>query len=151
MIGLDPGETLSLEHMLYGLMLNSGNDAALAIAETIGGGSIERFVALMNERAQAMGLKNTRFANPNGLDQAGHYSSARDMAEIARTLMAEPSLARIVGTRRFVVEGPPLYVFFNSNPLLGAYEGLDGVKTGRHRRRRLGAWPPPPCAMAGAS
>lgn len=129
-IGLDPGETLSLEHMLYGLMLNSGNDAALAIAETIGGGSIERFVALMNERAQVMGLKNTRFANPNGLDQAGHYSSARDMAEIARAVMAEPSLARIVGTRRFVVEGPPPYVFFNSNPLLGSYEGLDGVKTG---------------------
>ena len=129
-IGLDPGETLPLEYMLYGLMLNSGNDAALAIAETLGGGSIERFVGWMNERTQAMGLKNTRFANPNGLDQAGHYSSARDLAEIARAVMAEPALARIVSTRRFVVEGPPLYVFFNNNPLLGQYEGLDGVKTG---------------------
>jgi D-alanyl-D-alanine carboxypeptidase (penicillin-binding protein 5/6) len=116
--------------MLYGLLLNSGNDAALAIAETIGGGSIERFVGWMNERAQAMGLKNTRFANPNGLDQVGHYSSARDLAEIARDVMAEPTLARIVGTRRFTVDGPPLYVFFSSNPLLGEYEGLDGIKTG---------------------
>jgi serine-type D-Ala-D-Ala carboxypeptidase (penicillin-binding protein 5/6) len=129
-IGLDPGETMPLEHMLYGLLLNSGNDAALAIAETLGTGSIDRFVGWMNDRAQAMGLKNTRFANPNGLDQAGHYSSARDLAEIARAVMAEPTLVRIVSTRRFVVEGPPLYVFFNSNPLLGEYDGLDGVKTG---------------------
>jgi len=129
-IGLDPGDTLSLENALYGLLLNSGNDAALAIAETIGGGSIDRFVAWMNDRAQTMGLKNTHYANPNGLDQAGHFSSARDLAEIARAVMAEPTLARIVGTRRYVVEGPPLYVFLNSNPLLGQYEGLDGVKTG---------------------
>ncbi len=129
-IGLEPGDTLPLEQMLYGLMLNSGNDAALAIAETIGGGSIERFVGWMNDRAQTMGLKNTRFANPNGLDQMGHYSSARDLAEIARAVMAEPTLARIVGTQRVTYDGPPLYVFFNSNPLLGQYEGLDGIKTG---------------------
>lgn len=129
-VGLEPGDTLPLEQMLYGLMLNSGNDAALAIAETIGGGSIERFVGWMNERAQAMGLKNTRFANPNGLDQTGHYSSARDLAEIARAVMVEPTLARIVGTQRFTADGPPLYLFFNSNPLLGQYEGLDGIKTG---------------------
>jgi len=129
-IGLDPGDTLSLESMLYGLLLMSGNDAAQAIAESIGGGSIERFVGWMNERAATMGLKNTRFANPSGLDQAGHYSSARDMAEIARAVMAEPRLAQIVGTRRHVIEGPPLYVFTNSNPLLGSYPGLDGVKTG---------------------
>jgi D-alanyl-D-alanine carboxypeptidase (penicillin-binding protein 5/6) len=129
-IGLDPGETMPLEYMLYGLLLNSGNDAALAIAETLGGGSIDRYVGWMNERAQTMGLRNTHFANPNGLDQAGHYSSARDLAEIARAVMAEPTLARIVGTRRFVYEGPALYVFFNSNPLLGQYDGLDGVKTG---------------------
>ena len=129
-IGLEPGDTMPLEYALYGLLLNSGNDAALAIAETVGGGSIERFVGWMNDRAQRMGLKNTQFANPNGLDQQGHYSSARDMAEIARALMAEPTLARMVATRRMVYEGPPLYVFFNSNPLLGQYEGLDGVKTG---------------------
>lgn len=129
-IGLDPGDTLSLEHMLYGLLLTSGNDAALAIAETLGGGSIERFVGWMNERAAKMGLVNTRFTNPTGLDQEGHYSSARDMANIARALMATPTLAHIVGTRRYIVEGPPPYFFSTTNPLLGAYPGLDGVKTG---------------------
>ncbi|MBI4214171.1 MAG: D-alanyl-D-alanine carboxypeptidase, partial [Chloroflexi bacterium] len=129
-IGLGPGDTLPLEEMLYGLLLSSGNDAALAIAETVGGGSIERFVGWMNERATAMGLHNTRFANANGLDAQGHYSSARDVAETARALLAEPTLARIVNTPRRVVQGPPPYVFVNNNPLLGSYEGLDGVKTG---------------------
>jgi D-alanyl-D-alanine carboxypeptidase len=129
-IGLDPGDTLSLENMLYGLLLNSGNDAALAIAESVGGGSIDQFVAWMNDRAQRMGLRNTHFANPHGLDQAGHYSSPRDMAEIARIVMAEPTLSRIVGTRQFRVPGPPAYLFTTSNPLLGIYPGLDGVKTG---------------------
>lgn len=129
-IGLEPGDTLSLEDMLYGLLLPSGNDAALAIAETVGGGSIERFVAWMNERAVAMGLKNTRFVNPNGLDDVGQYSSARDLAEIATAVMAEPQLARIVGTQRRVVQAPPQYFFANTNPLLGRFDGLDGVKTG---------------------
>jgi D-alanyl-D-alanine carboxypeptidase len=77
-----------------------------------------------------MGLVNTHFVNPHGLDQAGHYSSARDLAEIARAVMSDPTLSRIVSTRRYVVPGPPLYVFVNSNPLLGAYPGVDGVKTG---------------------
>ena len=129
-IGLDPGDALPLEDMLYGLLLPSGNDAALAIAETLGGGSIERFVGWMNDRAAAMGLRNTHFANPTGLDAAGHYSSARDLAETARAITAEPTLARIVATPRYVVPGPPPYLFVNSNPLMGSYEGLDGVKTG---------------------
>jgi D-alanyl-D-alanine carboxypeptidase len=111
-------------------MLTSGNDAALAIAESVGGGSIERFVGWMNERAETMGLVNTHFKNPHGLDQDGHYSSARDMAEIARTLMADQRLATIVGTRRYVVPGPPLYVFVTSNPILSVVPGADGVKTG---------------------
>jgi serine-type D-Ala-D-Ala carboxypeptidase (penicillin-binding protein 5/6) len=129
-IGLDPGDVLSLEDMLYGLMLPSGNDAALAIAESVGRGSIETFVRWMNEEAASLGLKNTRFANPHGLDEAGHYSSARDMALIARTLMAEPALATIVGTPRHVVQGPPLYLFVNSNPILGRVPAVDGIKTG---------------------
>jgi D-alanyl-D-alanine carboxypeptidase (penicillin-binding protein 5/6) len=116
--------------MLYGLLLPSGNDAALAIAETLGGGSIERFVGWMNERAERMGLHNTHFANPTGLDELDHYSSARDLGEIARALLAEPTLARIVGTGRHVVEGPPLYVFATTNPLLSSYPGIEGVKTG---------------------
>jgi D-alanyl-D-alanine carboxypeptidase len=129
-IGLDPGDVLSLEDMLYGLMLPSGNDAALAIAESVGGGSIETFVGWMNDQATAMGLKNTRFANPHGLDQAGHYSSARDMAAIGRALVAEPSLATIVATPRHVVTGPPLYLFLNSNPILRTVPSVDGIKTG---------------------
>ncbi len=129
-IGLDPGDRLTLEDMLYGLLLNSGNDAALAIAESVGHGSIETFVRWMNDEAAAMGLKNTHFANPNGLDQAGHYSSARDMAAIARALMAEPVLAKIVSTPRHNVTGPPLYVFRNTNPLLGLVPSVDGIKTG---------------------
>jgi D-alanyl-D-alanine carboxypeptidase len=129
-IGLDPGDVLSLEDMLYGLMLPSGNDAALAIAESIGGGSIETFVGWMNGQATAMGLRNTRFANPHGLDQSGHYSSARDMAAIGRALLEEPVLATIVATPRHVVPGPPLYLFRNSNPILGAVPNVDGIKTG---------------------
>jgi serine-type D-Ala-D-Ala carboxypeptidase (penicillin-binding protein 5/6) len=129
-IGLDPGDKLSLEDMLYGLLLPSGNDAALAIAETVGGGSIDRFVGWMNERAASMGLHNTHYANPHGLDQEGHYTSARDQAIVARAFMAEPTLARIVATPNHVVPGPPLYGFRTSNPLLGVYPGADGIKTG---------------------
>lgn len=129
-IGLDPGERMRLEDALYGLLLPSGNDAALAIAESIGGGSIEQFVAWMNDRAHAMGLLNTHFVNPHGLDADGHYSSARDMAAIARTLLNTPSLARVVSTERYTVGNPPLYFFVTSNPILGSYEGADGVKTG---------------------
>jgi D-alanyl-D-alanine carboxypeptidase (penicillin-binding protein 5/6) len=129
-IGLDPGDRLTLEDMLYGLLLPSGNDAALAIAESVGRGSIDTFVGWMNEQAAAMGLKNTHFANPNGLDQAGHYSSARDLAAIGRALLAEPTLAKIVSTPTHTVPGPPLYFFRNSNPLLGAVPSVDGIKTG---------------------
>ncbi|MBM2811161.1 MAG: Serine-type D-Ala-D-Ala carboxypeptidase [Chloroflexi bacterium] len=129
-IGLDPGDVLSLEDILYGLLLVSGNDAALAIAETVGDGSITQFVAWMNQRASTMGLRNTHFMNPHGLDQEGHYSSANDMAEVARAAFAEPRLARILSTNRHVVPGPPLYLFTATNPLLGVYPGLDAGKTG---------------------
>jgi serine-type D-Ala-D-Ala carboxypeptidase (penicillin-binding protein 5/6) len=129
-IGLEPGDMLSLEATLYGLMLNSGNDAALAIAETVGDGSTERFVGWMNELAGRLGLRNTRFMNPHGLDQHGHVSSAYDMAIIGRAVMRQPTLARIVGQRRHVVEGPPRWVFNTTNPLLGVYAGVDGIKTG---------------------
>lgn len=129
-IGLDPGERMSLEDILYGLLLPSGNDAALAIAETLGGGSIEQFVARMNERAATLDLRNTHFVNPHGLDAPGHYSSARDLGETARALLNVPALARIVATERYPVGNPLLYLFLNSNPLLGFYDGADGVKTG---------------------
>ncbi|HZU04855.1 MAG TPA: D-alanyl-D-alanine carboxypeptidase family protein [Chloroflexota bacterium] len=128
-IGLDPGETLTLEDLLYGLLLNSGNDAAIAIAEGVGG-SIERFVAWMNEKAAALGMQHTHFLNPHGLDMPGHYSTAEDLARLTIAMMRNPVLARIAGTREHIVPGPPLYRFRNTNPLLGVYDGVNGGKTG---------------------
>jgi serine-type D-Ala-D-Ala carboxypeptidase (penicillin-binding protein 5/6) len=128
-IGLDPGETLTLEQLLFGLLLWSGNDAAVAIAEGVGG-SIPRYADWMNEKAAALGLRHTHFVNPHGLDTPGHYSSAEDMARLLAALMRQPVLARITGSREYTIEGPPLYKFRNSNPLLGVYDGVNGGKTG---------------------
>jgi serine-type D-Ala-D-Ala carboxypeptidase (penicillin-binding protein 5/6) len=130
LIGIGAGDSLRLEDALYGLLLNSGNDAGVAIAESVGGGSVARFVGWMNELSRRLGLEHTRFLNPHGLDQPGHVSSAYDMAIVGRALMKQPVLARIVGERRRVVEGPPRWLFQTTNPLLGVYAGVDGVKTG---------------------
>jgi D-alanyl-D-alanine carboxypeptidase len=128
-IGLDPGESMRLEDLLYGLLLTSGNDAAIAIAEGIGD-TLPRFVGMMNAKAEKLGLKNTRFLNPHGLDAPGHYSTALDLARLTAAMMREPTLARVVGARDHTVAGPPLYMFRSSNPLLGRYDGVDGGKTG---------------------
>ena len=133
-IGIEPGDTLRLEDALYGLMLNSGNDVALAIAESVADGSAARFVGWMNELARGLGLERTHFANPHGLDEPDHLSSAYDMAVIGRALMRHPLLARIVGEQRHVVEGPPLWAFRNTNPILGIVPGADGIKTGYEDR-----------------
>lgn len=130
LIGLEPGDELSLEDAIAGLLIESGNDVALAIAESVGDGSAERFVGWMNELAARLGLKNSRFKNPHGLDQDGHVSSAYDMAIVGRALMRRPVLARIVGESRHEVPGPPRWVFRTRNPLLGRYPGVDGIKTG---------------------
>ena len=129
-IGIGLGDSLPLRDVLYGLLLNSGNDAALAIAETVGDGSVERFVGWMNDLVRGMGLRHSHFQNPHGLDADGHLSSAHDMSVIGRTVMRQPVLAGIVGERRRVVEGPPRWLFENRNPLLGRYTGVDGIKTG---------------------
>lgn len=130
LIGIGLGDSLRLEDALYGLLLNSGNDAGMAIAESVGQGSVPRFVGWMNQFAQRLGLSHTRFLNPHGLDQPGHVSSAYDMAIIGRALIRQPMLARIVGERRRLVEGPPRWLFQTTNPLLGSYPGADGIKTG---------------------
>jgi D-alanyl-D-alanine carboxypeptidase (penicillin-binding protein 5/6) len=130
LIGLEPGDELRLEDVLYGLLLDSGNDAAIAIAESVGDGSSERFVGWMNDLVRRLGLRDSRFKNPHGLDEDGHLSSAYDMAVIGRTLMRNPVLARIVAQGRHEVEGPPRWVFRTRNPLLGVYDGVDGIKTG---------------------
>jgi D-alanyl-D-alanine carboxypeptidase len=129
-IGIEPGDELLLKDAIYGLMLNSGNDAALAIAESVGEGSIPRFVTWMNLSVERMGLTDTQFKNPNGLEQDGHYSTAYDTAMIGRQLLRHGFLSDVVATRRHEVPGPPLWVFSNSNPLLGRLEGINGIKTG---------------------
>ncbi len=129
-MGLLPGERLTLEELLYGLLLPSGNDAAMAIARHLAG-SEEAFVARMNARAAELGLRQTHFANPHGLDEPGHYSSAEDLLALARVGMANPTFRQIVATRSKVIEGRhTTYTLTNSNQLLGVVAGVDGVKTG---------------------
>lgn len=123
---LKEGEELSLETLLYGLMLCSGNDAAVAIAEHIAG-SQAAFAELMNETAAELGMKNSSFANPNGLDAEGHYSTARDMALLACAAMENETLARIVSTRTVSMGGRTMT---NHNKLLSYMDHCTGLKTG---------------------
>ena len=131
-IYLKQGEELTLEDLLYGLMLASGNDASIAIAEHIGG-SVDGFLAMMNERAREIGALDTHFATPNGLDTEGHYTTAYDLALIAACAMDNSDFCRIVGTqnRSMPYDGVANgRVVRNKNKLLRTYEGANGVKTG---------------------
>lgn len=131
-IWLEVGEKMTLEDMLYGLMLSSGNDAAVAIAEHIGG-SVEGFVQMMNEKAEEIGAHNTHFMNPNGLSVDGHYTTAYDLALISCYGMNNPTFRQIVGTetREIPWEGHEYNRFLrNKNKILWQYEGGNGVKTG---------------------
>jgi serine-type D-Ala-D-Ala carboxypeptidase (penicillin-binding protein 5/6) len=132
-VGLLPrGKLVGVEKMLHGLLLPSGNDAAIALAQRAAG-SVRRFVALMNRRAAAMGLKCTRFASPSGLAD-GDVSCAGDLAAIARAVLRTPRIARIVRRRKailpFPIRGGRLHLY-NTNPLLHErYRGTTGLKTG---------------------
>ncbi|WP_339324287.1 D-alanyl-D-alanine carboxypeptidase family protein [Paenibacillus sp. FSL W8-0194] len=131
-IYLKLGEEMTLENMLYGLMLRSGNDAATAIAEHVGG-SEEGFVHLMNEKARELGLTHSHFANPSGLDADGHYSSANDMAKLTAYALHNPLFKNIVKTQVKKAPNPNEswdYRWDNKNKMLRLYEGADGVKTG---------------------
>ncbi len=123
---LQPGEVLTVQELLYGLMLHSGNDAAVALAIYCGG-TLEGFVQLMNDYAHRLGLKNTNFENPNGLDSEHHYSTARDLAVLTCAAMKNPIFAKTVSTKTVKVGQRYLT---NHNKLLWRYEGADGVKTG---------------------
>ena len=123
---LKPGEQLTVEALLYGLLLSSGNDAALAVAGSCCE-TVEAFVDRMNETAARLGMRNTHFANPNGLDDPQHYSTAYDMAVLARAVLEREELRRIVGTKTLNVAGRYLA---NHNKLLWRYEGCTGLKTG---------------------
>ena len=135
-IYLCEGETLTLEQLLYALMLESANDAATAIAVAVAG-SVERFADKMNERAASLGLKDTHFMNPHGLDDGEHYTTAYELALIARAALADPTFRAICATERKVIplrgdEGARLLL--NHNKLLDSYEGCIGVKTGFTKR-----------------
>ena len=133
-VGLLPrGRRVRAETLLYGLLLPSGNDAAIALAQKVGG-SVRGFVGRMNARARTMGLRCTRFSSPDGLADAGNRSCATDLALLTRAVLAHRRLARVVATRRTVqplpVRGGRVWLY-NNNPLLRlAYPGAIGVKTG---------------------
>ncbi|MBF6599219.1 MAG: D-alanyl-D-alanine carboxypeptidase [Dehalococcoidia bacterium] len=127
-MGLKPGMQLSLLDLLYGLLLPSGNDAAIAIAEGIGG-TQAKFVDMMNAKAQSLALEDTHFTNPHGLNDPNLYSSAYDIAMLSRYVMQNPTLRQIVGTEQYQPnwDGPAVW---NGNRFLSEYAGADGVKIG---------------------
>jgi D-alanyl-D-alanine carboxypeptidase (penicillin-binding protein 5/6) len=133
-VGMFPkGERIGVSTMLHGLLLPSGNDAAIAIAQQTAG-TVGGFITLMNARARAMGLACTRFSGVSGIRDAGNHSCAPDLAAMARAVLREPRLARIVRRRSavlpFPIKGRKLYLY-NNNPLLRiGYRGTTGVKTG---------------------
>jgi len=127
---LQEGEKLTLEALMYGLLLASGNDAALAVAGYCAG-SVGEFVARMNRKAVLLGMENTRFVNPSGLTEEGHMSTAFDMARLAAACMKNETIAKMVGTRTITIAGR---TFTNHNKLLWRYEGCIGMKTGYTER-----------------
>ena len=133
-IGVLPkGKRVKLETMLNGLLLPSGNDAAIALAQRMSG-TVARFVTRMNDQARRWGLECTRFSSPDGFKDEGNHSCAVDLAALARAVLDRPRLARIVKRRRavlpFPIKGGRLYLF-NNNPLLRTgYPGAIGIKTG---------------------
>ena len=126
---LQEGEVLTIQELLYGLMLHSGNDAAVALAIYCGG-TVEGFAEMMNDKARQIGLQNSHFENPNGLDAPGHYSTARDLAMLAAYAMQNPIFSKTVSTKNITIGQRYLH---NHNKLLWQVEGADGVKTGYTR------------------
>ena len=127
-MGLEPGQRLSVRDLLYGLLLPSGNDAAIAIAEYVSG-DVPAFVSLMNQRVQQSGLSATHFTNPHGLDDPDLYTSAFDITMLGRELLRQPDLAAVVLMRSYqpAWDGPPVW---NLNRLLDLYPDSLGVKIG---------------------
>jgi len=131
-IGLVQGERWSVADLLAAVMIRSGNDAAVALAEHVGG-SIEGFADLMNAKAESLGLQHSHFVNPHGLDTEGHYTSAADLVVMAEAALADPYLARLARTSRITFKPDPSgvsRVANSTNRLLGLYPGVVGLKTG---------------------
>ena len=127
-IGLHAGERISVRDLVEAALIQSANDAAWALADHVGHGSETKFVALMNRRARQLGLDDTHFVRPDGLDAPGHVSSARDVTTLARLLMQKPVVRKIVAMRDATIEGDRRLHTWND--LLGVYPGVIGVKTG---------------------
>jgi D-alanyl-D-alanine carboxypeptidase len=131
-MGVAAGERLTIRDLLYGLLLPSGNDAALTIAAHVGG-TVPAFVAMMNREAAALGMTHSHFANPHGLDEAGHYSSAHDLAILARRALQLPLFRQIVDTAAYAIPATATHRahrLTNLNWFLTWYPGADGVKPG---------------------
>lgn len=134
-IGLKEGEKLTLEDLLYAMLLPSANDAAVAIAEHIGG-SVENFAQMMNDKAKELGLADTHYVTPNGLHNKEHYTSAYDLALVAREALKNPQFRQIVSTKKRVIpgnDGQPR-VLINKDKLLDDYQYAIGVKNGYTRQ-----------------
>ncbi len=129
-LGLKTGDKITVLDLLYGLMLRSGNDAAVALAE-YAGGDINGFAELMNAKALELGLTNTHFETPHGLDSNEHYTTAYELAILSNYALNNPTFAKIVGTKNYTItiNGSPK-VLSNTNELLGNMEGVYGIKTG---------------------
>ncbi len=129
-LGLKTGDKITIRDLLYGLMLCSGNDAAVCLAENIGG-SVAEFSDLMNNKAQQLGLSNTHFESPHGLDSDGHYTTAHELALLSDYALKNPTFLNIVGTKHYTVtiNGYPKNLS-NTNELLGNLDGVYGIKTG---------------------
>jgi D-alanyl-D-alanine carboxypeptidase (penicillin-binding protein 5/6) len=127
-IDLHAGDRLTVRELLEGALIQSANDAADALAYYVGKGSEARFVAMMNTRARQLGLSDTHYARPDGLDAPGHVSSARDVTKLARLLMRRPIVRSIVRRQRATIAGGR--VLHTWNDLLASFPGVFGVKTG---------------------
>ena len=135
-LNLMAGQQLTVEQLLYALLLPSANDAAVALAEHVGG-SVEGFAKLMNAKAAELGATDSHFVNPNGLDDPAHYSTAYDLGIFARAAMQLPLFRKIVATRDYQIPEaghPEGRLLHNRNELLAAYPGANGIKTGQTRQ-----------------
>ena len=128
---LETGEKMSVEDLFKGVAISSGNDAVVALAETVAG-TEDAFISMMNDRAKELGLKNTNFKTPHGLDEANHYSSARDMALIAKELVKHEKVLEFTSVYEdYLRENTDRKIWLvNTNKLVRFYEGVDGLKTG---------------------
>lgn len=132
-MGLSVGDAVTVETLLYGLLINSGNDAAYALAYGCSE-SLANFVVSMNQKAKELGMVNTHFENPAGFDNSFQYSTASDLAKLAKVAVANPLISKIVITKSTVVTDisrSKMYYLENVNKLLGEVEGLQGIKTGQ--------------------